>query len=190
MKNSIYYIIFLCVTFIISMFISILLFRTTIFSFCHVLMYRGILIILLTGIIMVVALVILLNVIRKKIASEKLFFGERDIFNVFVIYVCIHMMFFTLVPVTVERSVSVFTLSQMEEEPDDTFTKEEAENVFINKYIGINDAFGKRFDEQIVTGSIKENGDGSYTLTGRGHFIVALFRFIGKIYNADCKNLY
>lgn len=189
MKNNIYYILFLIITFIIGMIISILLFRTPIFSFCHVLMYRGILIILFTGLLMIITLCLLLHFLHKK-TDKVIFFNGRDIFNVFIIYVCVHLMFFTLVPVSVERSVSVFTLSQMEEKSNDTFTKEEAENIFINKYMGTNDAFGKRFDEQIVTGSIKKNIDGSYTLTDRGHFIVSLFRIIGKLYNANCKNLY
>ena len=42
----------------------------------------------------------------------------------FVIFCCVNTVLFVLVPVTVERSVSVFMLSYMEENSDQTFTQE------------------------------------------------------------------
>lgn len=178
------YLMLMFISIVVGTIVSILLFHTPLFANIHVLMYRGIVLIMITGMLLILLLLLLKKVMRLE------FFDGKDILNIFIAFVCVNMVFFTLVPVTVERSVSVFTLSQMEMAENYTMTKEEAENIFNSVYVNKNDAFGKRFDEQIVTGSIVDNGDGSYTLTDRGHALVNMFRFIGKLYNADCKNLY
>ncbi len=137
-----------------------------------VLMYEGIGYLLISGI----AGVCLLVVIRKKAS-----FDAKDIFMQFVIFCCVNMVLFTLIPVTVERSVSVFMLSYME---DGTYTKEDIEEAFAEKYVSEYGAFNKRFNEQIVTGSIEETDDG-YKLTDRGMFIVSMFRGVSKLFNTD-----
>ncbi len=94
-----------------------------------------------------------------------------------------------MIPVTVERSVSVFMLSYVEE-LDEDFTKEEIEEVFWEKYVLEFGAFDKRFEEQLVTGSIEENEDGTYALTERGEFIVKMFRLVAEIFDTDSRLVY
>ena len=79
----------------------------------------------------------------------------RDIIMMFVIFCCVNMVFLTLIPVTVERSVSVFMLSYMEENSDQTFTEESVGEVFTTKYVEDYGAFEKRFHEQVETGTIR-----------------------------------
>ena len=158
------------------------LFHTGILKDMGVLMYRGIVFLVITGAIAA----IVMGVIRKFWG----FITVRDIIMMFVIFCCVNMVLFTLIPVTVERSVSVFMLSYMDENSDQTFTQESVGEVFTSKYVEDYGAFEKRFDEQVVTGTIEENPDGSYTITERGRFIVKLFRTIAEWFDTDRRLVY
>lgn len=158
------------------------LFHTDILKNMEVLMYRGVAFIVMTGVIAAVVM----GIIRK-------FWGfvtVRDIIMMFVIFCCVNMVFLTLVPVTVERSVSVFMLSYMDENSDQTFTQESVGEVFTSKYVEDYGAFEKRFDEQVVTGTIEQNPDGSYSITERGRFIVKMFRIIAEWFDTDRRLVY
>ena len=145
-------------------------------------MYRGAAFIIITGIISAV----IMGVIRK-------FWGFvtiRDIIMMFVIFCCVNMVFLTLIPVTVERSVSVFMLSYMDENSDQTFTEESVGEVFTTKYVDDYGAFEKRFHEQVETGTIVENPDGTYSITDSGRFVVKMFRTIAEWFGTDQRLVY
>ena len=148
----------------------------------EVLMYRGIVFIVITGVIAA----IVMGVIRKFWG----FITVRDIIMVFVIFCCVNTVLFTLIPVTVERSVSVFMLSYMEENSDQTFTQDSVGEVFTEKYVTDYGAFEKRFVEQVATGTIEENADGSYSITERGKFIVKMFRTVAEWFDTDRRLVY
>ena len=158
------------------------LFHTGLLKDMEVLMYRGTAFILITGVIAGV----IMGIIRKFWG----FITIRDIIMMFVIFCCVNMVFLTLVPVTVERSVSVFMLSYMEENSDQTFTEESVGEVFTSKYVEDYGAFEKRFDEQVVTGTIEQNPDGTYSITERGKFIVKAFRTIAEWFDTDKRLVY
>lgn len=158
------------------------LFHTGLLKNMEVLMYRGIVFIVITGVIAA----IVMGVIRKFWG----FITVRDIIMVFVIFCCVNTAFFTLIPVTVERSVSVFMLSYMEENSDQTFTQDSVGDVFTEKYVTDYGAFEKRFVEQVATGTIEENADGSYSITERGKFIVKMFRTVAEWFDTDRRLVY
>ena len=158
------------------------LFHTGILKNMEVLMYRGMAFIIITGVIAAVVM----GVIRKFWG----FITVREIIMMFVIFCCVNTVIFTLVPVTVERSVSVFMLSYMDENSDQTFTQESVGEVFTSKYVEDYGAFEKRFDEQVVTGTIEENPDGTYSITDRGRFIVKMFRTIAEWFDTDRRLVY
>lgn len=174
---GIYIVIYIVCT---AMFVA--LFHTPLLANMKVLMYRGIGLLIITGIIAAVAMAVI-----KKFWK---FITVRDIIMVFVIFCCVNMVIFTLVPVTVERSVSVFMLSYMDENSDQKFTKDDIGEVFTAKYVNDYGAFDKRFDEQLVTGTIVDNGDGTYTITDEGRFIVTMFRGVSKLFNTDQRLVY
>ena len=153
------------------------LFHTGLLKSMDVLMYRGIAFIVLTGLVAA----IVMGVIRKFWK----FVTIRDIIMMFVIFCCVNTVLFTLVPVTVERSVSVFMLSYMDENSDKTFTQEDVGEIFTAKYVNDYGAFEKRFNEQVVTGTIKQNPDGTYSITDRGRFIVWGFRTCAEWFDTD-----
>ena len=158
------------------------LFHTGLLKDMEVIMYRGTAFILITGVIAGV----IMGIIRKFWG----FITIRDIIMMFVIFCCVNMVFLTLVPVTVERSVSVFMLSYMDENSDQTFTEESVGEVFTSKYVEDYGAFEKRFDEQVVTGTIEQNPDGTYSITERGKFIVKAFRTIAEWFDTDKRLVY
>lgn len=158
------------------------LFHTGLLKNMEVLMYRGVAFIIITGIIAAV----IMGIIRKFWG----FITVRDIIMMFVIFCCVNMVFLTLIPVTVERSVSVFMLSYMEENSDQTFTEESVGEVFTSKYVEDYGAFEKRFEEQVVTGTIRQNEDGTYSITESGEFVVKLFRTIADWFDTDRRLVY
>jgi NADH:ubiquinone oxidoreductase subunit 6 (subunit J) len=160
----------------------IALFHTSFLESMDVLMYRGAAFIIITGIVSAV----IMGIIRK-------FWGFvtiRDIIMMFVIFCCVNMVFLTLIPVTVERSVSVFMLSYMDENSDQTFTEESVGEVFTTKYVEDYGAFEKRFHEQVETGTIVENPDGTYSITDSGRFVVKMFRTIAEWFGTDQRLVY
>ena len=163
-----------------AMFIG--LFHTGILKGMDVLMYRGIVFIIITGVIAAVVM----GIVRKFWK----FVTVRDIIMMFTIFCCVNTVLFTLIPVTVERSVSVFMLSYMEENSDQTFTQESVGEVFTTKYVEDYGAFEKRFNEQVETGTIVENPDGTYSITERGKFIVKMFRTVAEWFDTDRRLVY
>ena len=167
------------VLYVISFLLLILLIRTPLLKGMHVLMYRGIVMIVLAG-IMASALLVLFKKWRKIT-----WLSAKDVVLVFILTCSINMVFFTLIPVTVERSVSVFMLSYMDTYSDRTYTEDEVAKIFVEKYVDEYGAFEKRFDEQLTTGTIVQNADGTYSITDKGRFIVKLFRLISDVFDTD-----
>ena len=209
--------------YIISFFLLILLIRLPLLKGMHVLMYRGIVMIVLAGIISSVLLVMF-----KKLRKIT-WLSAKDVVLVFILTCSINMVFFTLIPVTVERSVSVFMLSYMDtysDKADDSnvsatvdggdmleikgstetdskgytgsdtdsnvnssipghYTQDQIAEIFVDKYVNEYGAFDKRFDEQLTTGSIEQNADGTYSITDKGRFIVKMFRLISDVFDTD-----
>ena len=160
----------------------ILLFHTGLLKSMQVLMYRGLAFIIITGILSAVTM----GVFRKFWKKIEV----RDIILMFFLFCCVNTVLFTMIPVTVERSVSVFMLSYMDENSDHTFTQQEIEEIFKEKYVVEYGAFEKRFEEQLVTGSIEQNEDGTYSITERGETIVKLFRTVAEWFDTDRRLVY
>jgi hypothetical protein len=161
--------------------VFVLLFHTPLFRSMEVLMYRGIVFILMTGILAAILMVLC----KQKWES---LFDFKDVILMFLGFCCVNMVLFTLIPVTVERSVSVFTLSYMEENPG-AYTVEDMEKIFQEKYVCEFKAFDKRFTEQIVSGNVEETEEG-YVLNERGKFTVKFFRAISSLFHTDERLIY
>lgn len=169
------------VIYVIGTIIFIGMFHTPIAQGIHVFMYRGVVLLTLSGGILVVLLSLFRRYIYKKLEI-------KDVLLMSLTFCCIQMVLFTLIPVTVERSVSVFMLSYMSEHQETELTEEEIEEIFIDKYVEEYGAFEKRFYEQDVTGNVEEVNDG-YRITQRGQFFVKMFRIIGKLFDTDQRLL-
>lgn len=155
-------------------------FHTFLFRFVDVLFYRGIILILFWGVIITLIMLILKKRIYKTLITI------RDIILLFVMFCSFHLVFFTHLPVTAERSISVFMLGYMADNPNEIYTEEDIKEYFIDKYVNEYQAFSKRFHEQVTTGTIKKVGNG-YQITSKGKSLMKIYEIIADIYNIDKK---
>ena len=142
--------------------------------------YRGLFLILIWGII-----VSLLMWIIKSLTTFTNVISAKDIILLFVLFCSIHTVLFTHLPVTAERSISVFMLGYMTDNKDKEFTEKEIEDIFKNIYVDKYEAFKKRFHEQEVTGTIKQIENGKYQITKNGISLMKMYEWISKIFNVN-----
>lgn len=90
-------------------------------------------------------------------------------------------LFFSLGPMPIERSYTIYSLADMSDHPDVTYTAEDIKTQFIEGYIeGANES-QKRIDEQVTIGNLEQTSEG-YRITDKGRNLVALYRFIEAIF--------
>lgn len=182
MKHFLVWILIFLSVYIVGSICFVGLFHTPVMDHMKVLMYRGIVLLIVSGILVAILLLLIRKCLYQRIEG-------KDIFIMVLMFCCVNMVLFTLIPVTVERSVSVFMLSYMSDHKEEAFTEEEIEKVFIQSYVEEFGAFEKRFFEQEITGTISED-KGNYYITKKGEKLVELFRFVGKIFGTDERLLH
>lgn len=158
--------------------LCILSFHTPLPALTDVFFYRGLLLIVFWG------LVITLCMLLFKLCRGWREITVRDLLLLFIAFCSVHILFFTHVPVTAERSVTVFMLGYMADQPEKTFTEEEITEYFISRYVGDFGAFTKRLHEQEETGTIVRDGDG-YRITGSGKALMKLYEAVADVYGID-----
>lgn len=169
------------VLFMIGTVFYVLSFRTFVFAGIPVFFYRGITLILLWG------LIISGMMIALKIFFFKKLITVRDILLLFCAFCCINVVIFTHLPVTADRSITVFMLGYMAGTEDTAYTKSDLEEIFIAKYVYEFGAFDKRLEEQIVSGTITETADGKYRITGSGKVLISIYDKVSDWYGIDKK---
>lgn len=105
-----------------------------------------------------------------------------------IIWFCIMLVFFTHVPVTADRSVSIFLLGYMNRMGSSTYSKKQLHDALISIYIDKNNALDKRITEQLESGTIVRAGNG-YTMTKRGVWLMHLYITIADIFGIEKKNV-
>lgn len=171
--------VYVCSIFLASVFF-ILLFHTALLKNLNVFFYRGCFFILLAAFFSVVLMFAAAHLFKSLQISAK------DFFCVFFLFSGFTLGWFVLGPTTVERSISVFMLSYMEQNDEKGIDSEAFGTIFYQKYISDFAAFDKRFQEQVVSKNIKfaENEDG-YVITKNGRLIVNIFRLMSKLFNTE-----
>ena len=113
----------------------------------------------------------------------------RDTVLAFTIHFSINIIFFSHVPITADRSVTLFLLGYMNNhaEVGASLTKEQLENYLINTYIHKYGAIDRRMNEQIISGTVEKTPDGGYRLTENGKLLVKFNLQIGRYYGIDNK---
>lgn len=115
-------------------------------------------------------------------------FTYRDIILNIVVVFSFNIVFFTLIPVTAERSVSIFLLEYMSKHADRAFSHKEITQVFSEEFIDKHEGINKRFHEQIISGNIRQTGD-RYKITEQGQFLMKLYIIIGDMFKIGKRNL-
>ncbi|MHB8963241.1 MAG: hypothetical protein ACYC5K_08825 [Saccharofermentanales bacterium] len=169
------------VLFLAGSVLYVLSFRTFLFAGISVFFYRGISLILLWGLIISGVMITLKLCIFQKLITV------RDILLLFCAFCCINVVVFTHLPVTADRSVTVFMLGYMAGTEETEYTKEDLEEIFIEKYVYEFGAFDKRLEEQIISGTIEETGNGKYRITGSGKALISIYDRVSNWYGIDKK---
>ncbi len=121
----------------------------------------------------------LIFVLWLLVKKEKLKFDKKDCVIVLLLCFFCNALFFGMVPVTLERSISVFMLSEIDKAGE--MSKDEIESNFIKQYVQEYDAFEKRLEEQICIHNLAEKEE-KYELSNGGKFMLKCFQLINKMY--------
>jgi hypothetical protein len=159
--------------------IWIALFHTPFLS-GSVFFYRGLVLLALTTLVAALVLVALWR------TSFRGLIGVRDILLMVSLLLSINVVFFTHLPVTADRSISVFMLAFMER-ADGPLTADEISDGVV-QHVVAGQAIDKRLDEQLVTGTLVQEGDG-YVISEEGRWLVGFYEFVARLFNIDPANL-
>lgn len=172
LKNIFLHLVF----FTLGTFLFIILFR--LFSNINVLFYRGIVLLFLSCIILLLFMVFLKRTVYGK------FFTYKDIILSIVLIFCLNLLFFTHLPVTAERSISVFLLGYMNKYSNRAFTNKEISKIFKEKYVDDFHETDKRLSEQLISKNIASENN-TYKITNQGKLIIKLYSLIADIFNIN-----
>jgi hypothetical protein len=156
------------------------LFHTPLLS-GSVFFYRGLVLLAIIGLVVAGVLFALRQTILRGVLTI------RDILLILSLLLSVNVVFFTHLPVTADRSISVFMLAWMNR-ADGPLTPAEIEDGIVQEYVIDREAIAKRLDEQLVTGTLVAEGDG-YVLSDEGRSLIALYEFIVRVFNIDTDNL-
>jgi len=166
---------FLTLFFFTSFFLF--LFHTSFFSYQKVLFYRGAILLILTTIIFFI-FSFFLSIKNKKVRFVILI-------STIIFSASINLSLFVVLPVTFERSLTMFLLTTLESNRTNScqgLTKKELEDRLINDYIIENKAIDKRINEQSIIDFVEEKKQ-CIDLTSKGLNFLRLSKLIEKLYN-------
>ena len=169
------------ISFIVGTAIFVDLFHTKLFDWWDVFFYRGI---LLLGVASLAVGATLFAV--RKLAPGII--SLKDIYIIILTLISVNLLFFTHVPVTAERSISIFLLRYMNTHAAREITKEDLTQVFLGEYIKADDNIQKRIHEQLVSGNIAPQGDG-YRLTEQGKLLMKMYELTASVFGVNKKNV-
>jgi hypothetical protein len=149
----------------------------------NIFFYRGIYLLILS----VYTLTILLLVLIKNVKSLN-FLDHKDVFVAIVITFSFNMLFFTHLPVTANRSQSIFILGHLAFNNGQSFTSEELTKNFSDIYVYKYNEVDRRLKEQVQIGNIiKENN--KYSISKKGIALKKLYLGVTRLFNIDDKYL-
>ena len=96
--------------------------------------------------------------------------------------VSFNICFLVLLPVTVDRSVTVYLLSTIERRE---MSPPELQRAFIDGYVVKMGAIDRRIDEQRKSGNIAVSPDGKVRLTGQGERFMRFSRLVARLFGTD-----
>ena len=176
LKLTIMHIIF----FITGTILFVISFRTPLYGNINVLFYRGIILLLTVSLALAAALVFYKRTRHGRLLSY------RDIVMCVTVLISFNILFFTHVPITADRSVTVFILGHMSKHTDTVISKEDMTSFFVKRYVNDYSAMERRFDEQVVSGNVTQEGNG-YKLTKRGKLLIKFYDLVADIFGIDKK---
>jgi|ERR1700736_277938 hypothetical protein len=89
-----------------------------------------------------------------------------------------------VLPVTIDRSISTFMLTQMAARPDRAFTPAELRTLFVDVYVGRYRQIDRRLEEQEISGNVSPTAAG-FQITPQGLAFVRVARLLSSVFQTD-----
>jgi hypothetical protein len=93
--------------------------------------------------------------------------------------------FLVLLPVTVDRSISVYLLATIDSQQQGGIAAKELEHAFVDGYVVKMGTVDRRIDEQRRSGNISITPDGRVHLTDQGRRFMAFGRLVTRLFGTD-----
>ncbi|HIV54669.1 MAG TPA: hypothetical protein H9898_02675 [Candidatus Anaerobiospirillum stercoravium] len=121
---------------------------------------------------------------------QLLHFAFKDIVLSLCFGFLLNFSFLSLVTVSLDRSISVYLISYLAQHPEERFSAQDLETLFIKGYVQGHNAIARRIAEQMVTGSLVAHDDGTYSISKRGQTMVTQWRVIAHVFRVNNSFLY
>lgn len=157
--------------FIVFTILTIVLFKFGFLSFI-LLFYRGIILIFIVLILTISGFIYL--------HYKKNIWRIESIISATIIAFLLHIAFFITVPVTLDRSISIFLLNDINNH-EQGLTKQELTDDFTSKYIYNDDAIGRRIFEQTTSKNISVSNE-IVKIDNQGQYFLKIMNFVKNIY--------
>ncbi|MEE7492834.1 hypothetical protein [Methylobacterium oryzae] len=158
----------------------VLLFQTDLWAGVTILFYRG-LILLAVAFLLTLAVTATLAGLGRAWGLRR-----RDALGACVLSLSLNLSAFVILPVTVDRSISVFLLGQMAARPEERFTPERARTVFERIYLGEFRQMERRLAEQQASGNVARAEDG-YVITPQGSAFIRFCGLVARAFRTDTR---
>jgi len=119
------------------------------------------------------------------------FFKKTDSAIVILSLVCgalLNFCFFITVPVSIDRAISVYFLSQFYAMPENTIDERTARSIIADHYMTDTKAVERRLQEQMITGTIEKIESDKYSKTQNLNYFIKACSFIGNLYAIKDNN--
>jgi energy-coupling factor transporter transmembrane protein EcfT len=146
---------------------SIIFFLIINLDFIDIFVYNGIF-------SMILSFLITLVIFYKK--------NYKNLLAILIVSISIHFSLFLFIPVTIDRSISVNLLTEIEKNYKNEYLNKEEISKIIREYTTTNEFVEKRIEEQIASKNIKQTSEG-YILTDSGQMLIKIFQLLTKIYD-------
>lgn len=150
-------------------------FRLHLLRGVEIIFYRGLILTALAGILTFACLFVLRS--RFGIPASMAFSAA-------VLSMSLNLSFLVVFPVTIDRSITVFLLSQMDESPNRTFTVAQMQDRFVQNYLGKWNQIDRRMHEQLLSRNVERSAD-AYKISAQGRSFMRLCRILGAIFDTD-----
>jgi len=148
--------------------------RSPLFAGIPILFYRGLLLCALSATLVMAAMALL----------RKWRFDPATIIAAGSLSLSFNICFLIVLPVTLDRSISVFMLTQIEQHQDEALDSQRITDIFVQKYVGDMRQMDRRIAEQTVSGNVTTI-DGNIRLTEQGHRFLAFSRTLARLFGTD-----
>lgn len=156
----------------------VLLFRLGLFAGTAILFYRG----LILAVIAAVLTGAVLATAARALGSGNV--RPTDALAAAIVSFSLNVAFLVVVPVTIDRSISVSILGQMASAGNAPQSADEIRRAFVDGYVVEHRQIERRLDEQVLSGNIERTGS-DYRLSPQGAGFVRLAQTLAWLFDAD-----